>query len=154
MAVDDEVTWRARHFGHWWQMTSRITVHDRPRRFVDEMVRGPFAQFRHEHLFVDHGSTTTMRDIVDFRSPWGPLGALVDRVVVVRYLRCLLEERNRHLRRLSEGRPLAEPAGAVGSGSGAVAGLRGLDGADDQVDGRPQGTGERIEDHGGHDRRH
>jgi ligand-binding SRPBCC domain-containing protein len=32
-------------------MTSRITEWSRPERFVDEQVRGPFAAFRHEHLF-------------------------------------------------------------------------------------------------------
>ncbi len=33
-------------------MTSRITDFDAPWRFVDEMVRGPFARFRHEHIAI------------------------------------------------------------------------------------------------------
>jgi ligand-binding SRPBCC domain-containing protein len=43
----DEVTWRSQHFGIPWRMTSRIMVTERPRRFVDEMQRGPFASWRH-----------------------------------------------------------------------------------------------------------
>jgi hypothetical protein len=34
-----------------------------------------------------------MRDIVEFRSPLGPLGAIVDVLVMRRYLRRLLAER-------------------------------------------------------------
>ncbi|MGG7507292.1 SRPBCC family protein [Plantibacter sp. YIM 135249] len=48
----EEVTWRARHFGVTWSMTSRITAFDAPRSFTDEQVRGPFRSFRHVHTFV------------------------------------------------------------------------------------------------------
>src|SRR6188768_3416639 len=62
------VTWRARHFGRTWTMTSVITEWDRPRRFVDEQHKGPFKSFRHEHLFtpVQHG--TQMIDHVEFEA--------------------------------------------------------------------------------------
>ncbi len=46
----EEVTWEARHFGIYWRVTSRITAFEPPHRFVDEMVRGPFALFRHETI--------------------------------------------------------------------------------------------------------
>ncbi|MEA2634706.1 MAG: hypothetical protein QOH92_1473 [Chloroflexota bacterium] len=46
----DEVTWEATHFGVRQRLTSRITEFDPPNRFVDEMVRGAVARFRHEHL--------------------------------------------------------------------------------------------------------
>lgn len=42
LGLGDEVTFRARHFGLWWSMTSRITYYERPYRFVDEQIRGPF----------------------------------------------------------------------------------------------------------------
>ena len=51
ISAGEEVTWEARHFGVTWRMTSRIIEFDPPRRFVDEMIRGPFTAFRHEHLF-------------------------------------------------------------------------------------------------------
>lgn len=35
-----------------------------------------------------------MRDIITFRSPFGPLGALVDRLFMRAYMRRLIEERN------------------------------------------------------------
>jgi hypothetical protein len=42
MGLGDEVTWEARHLGKTRGLTSRITEHDRPHRFVDEMVTGAF----------------------------------------------------------------------------------------------------------------
>ncbi|MFZ4896543.1 SRPBCC family protein [Plantibacter sp. Mn2098] len=47
----EQVTWRARHFGIVWTMTSRITAFDAPHTFTDEQVRGPFSAFRHVHTF-------------------------------------------------------------------------------------------------------
>jgi ligand-binding SRPBCC domain-containing protein len=43
MKLGDTVTWRARHFGIAFQMTSAITDYERPIRFVDEQQRGPFS---------------------------------------------------------------------------------------------------------------
>lgn len=40
MALGQEVTWRARHFGTWQHLTSRITAFVRPFHFRDSMVRG------------------------------------------------------------------------------------------------------------------
>lgn len=34
----EQVTWRARHFGVRFRMTSRITAYERPSRFVDEQL--------------------------------------------------------------------------------------------------------------------
>ena len=98
IGLGEEVTWRARHFGVPWRMTSRISELERPHRFVDEQVRGPFASFRHEHRFeaVPEGRTR-MTDDVTFRAPLGPLGTVVDRLLLGRYLRGLIEERNRFL---------------------------------------------------------
>lgn len=96
----DEVTFRARHFGVVWRMTSRVTAYDPPRRFVDEQVRGPFRAMRHEHVFDDlGGGRTRMTDrmTVSSRLP-------VARFVLVPYLRRLLARRAAHIKRVAEGR--------------------------------------------------
>lgn len=98
----EEVTWRARHFGITWRMTSKITEYERPARFVDEMQQGPFACFRHEHLFEQQDETTTMVDVIDYQLPLGPLGAIANAMFMGRYLRRLLEDRNGHVRATAE----------------------------------------------------
>lgn len=95
IGLGETVTWRARHFGIWFTMTSRITELDAPRRFVDEQVRGPFRVFRHEHLFAEVGSRTRMTDTLTVGSP--VFGRLVERLVLVPYVRRLIAQRNAHL---------------------------------------------------------
>lgn len=97
MALGDAVTWRARHFGIPFTMTSRITEFIAPSRFVDEQVSGPFAHWWHEHVFEERNDATLMTDTVEFASPLGPLGRLVDTVVLTRYMTRLLAQRNRWL---------------------------------------------------------
>lgn len=99
----ETVTWRARHFGIWWSMTSRITDVDAPTRFEDVQERGPFAWFHHEHRFerIADGRTR-MRDRWEHRTPLGPLGLLVDHLVLGWYMRRLLETRNAALKREAE----------------------------------------------------
>jgi ligand-binding SRPBCC domain-containing protein len=99
MKLGDTVTWRARHFGIWFRMTSVITAYERPLRFVDEQVRGPFARWWHEHEFHDDGrGGTRMIDIIEFRSPGGPIGRMADRVMLARYMAKLIRQRNEWLR--------------------------------------------------------
>lgn len=98
MGLGDSVTWRARHFGIPFTMTSLITAHDRPHRFVDEQVHGPFAMWWHEHTFTARDSTTTlMVDVVRFAAPLGPAGLLAEHLVLARYMTRLIERRNRWL---------------------------------------------------------
>ena len=94
MQLGDEVTWRAPHFGIAWRMTSKIVVYERPQRFVDEMQRGPCARWRHEHRFLSIPQGTRMIDDVTFASPLGPLGWVIDQLVLQRFMAHLLLEHN------------------------------------------------------------
>ncbi len=103
IGADEEVTWVARHLGIRWRMTSRITAFDPPHRFVDEMVRGPFSFFRHEHLFVEqHGAGTRMTDVIEAGMGLGPLGPVADRAAIA-YLKRLIGIRNAAIRARAEG---------------------------------------------------
>ncbi len=100
----EEVTWRATHFGVPFTMTSSITEMTPPERFVDEQIRGPFRRFHHEHRFERERQGTAMIDVIDFTSPAGPIGRLVDRVVLERYMEKLIRQRNEFLKREAESR--------------------------------------------------
>src|SRR5689334_9851002 len=102
LALDQEVTWRASHVGIPFSMASRVVDLQRPTRFVDEQVRGPFRRLHHEHRFeattVAGRSGTRMIDTVSFDAPCGALGRVIESVVLGRSLRTLLAVRNDHLR--------------------------------------------------------
>jgi len=103
LKAGDEVTWEAKHFGLRQRLTSRITEFDSPNRFVDEMVRGAFARFRHEHQFLSVPDGTDMVDIFDYTSPLGPLGRLAD--FLRRYMTRLLRDRHAYLKQAAESAP-------------------------------------------------
>lgn len=107
LSLGDEVTWRARHLGVRQTLSSKITGFDRPRWFRDEMTRGAFARFAHDHFFEpDAGdfARTRMRDRIDFASPLGSLGRLVDAVFLEGYLRRFIAVRNAWLKAEAERR--------------------------------------------------
>jgi len=98
IGLGESVTWRAKHFGVHFTMTSMITELVAPHRFVDEQVRGPFKRFRHEHVFEAHERGTAMLDHIVFDAPLGPLGRLAEWLVLRTYLPKLITERNEFLR--------------------------------------------------------
>ena len=103
LSLGDEVTFRARHFGVWWTMTTKITVYERPHRFVDEQVRGPFRSLRHEHVFEVLDTTSTrMTDRMSAVLPAGPLGRLAARLVLTPYMRRLLRRRAGNIKQAAE----------------------------------------------------
>ena len=99
---DEEVTWRARHFGIVHEHQARITEYSRPAHFRDVMVRGRFKRFEHDHFFDHMAGHTTMRDVVTFESPFGPLGRIVDDLVLSRYLEKLIRHRSQVIRLAAE----------------------------------------------------
>ncbi|PYJ87985.1 MAG: cell division protein [Verrucomicrobia bacterium] len=102
MALEQEVTWRARHFGIWQNLTSRITAFEPPAYFRDSLVRGAFRRFDHDHFFSQHGDVTLMRDMFNYESPLGFLGRIADRLFLKRYIKQLLVTRNTVIKAAAE----------------------------------------------------
>jgi len=101
--LDEQVTWEGRHFGIRQRFTSAITAYDRPRHFQDSMIRGAFRSFVHDHYFEACDEGTRMTDVLEFRSPLGVVGAIVDRLVMRKYLTRLLMKRNAIVKAALEG---------------------------------------------------
>lgn len=101
--LGERVTWRAKHFWFWHELTSEITRYERPTYFQDVMVRGIFSCMRHDHYFrpVANGSTE-MQDAFVFAAPVPVVGRIAELLCLRRYMRKLLRERNRVIRRVAE----------------------------------------------------
>ncbi|MES2265369.1 MAG: SRPBCC family protein [Bacteroidota bacterium] len=98
----ETVTWRAKHFGIWQNLTSTITEFNSPNFFADEMVSGAFKSFKHEHYFTGDNEQTIMRDEFVFESPFGILGRLANRLFLKRYMTALLVKRNEVIKEVAE----------------------------------------------------
>lgn len=98
----ETVTWKAKHLMKTRIMKMKITEMTRPLSFVDEMVEGDFRSFRHQHHFKQIDNGIFMIDIVDFESPYGTIGRLLNSIYLTKYLRTLLESRNEFIRNFAE----------------------------------------------------
>ncbi|WP_189702576.1 SRPBCC family protein [Subsaximicrobium wynnwilliamsii] len=100
--MHESVTWRAKHFGIYQNLTSKITEFDRPNYFTDEMQSGIFKAFKHEHHFAELNGGTLMTDIFDYKSPFGILGKLADKLFLEKYMTEFLTKRNRIVKEFAE----------------------------------------------------
>jgi ligand-binding SRPBCC domain-containing protein len=102
IGLGQKVTFEGTHFGIRQRLTVEVTEFDRPHLFVDEMTEGTFRSFKHVHQFVQARSGTLMRDTLIWRSPYGVLGKIVDRLFLERHLRDLIATRNAKLKEVAE----------------------------------------------------
>ena len=102
IGLDQTVTWKARHFGIWQTLTSKITQFDRPNSFQDCMVKGAFRYFTHDHIFTFSDNVTIVTDRFEFASPYGFLGNIMDALIMKRYLKRLLIIRNYVIKETAE----------------------------------------------------
>lgn len=73
-----------------------ITEYEPPFFFIDEMLKGPYAHWRHRHTFHPSEEGTVVTDEVDYALPLGKLGRLMHRLIVAQQLKEIF-----HYRQLS-----------------------------------------------------
>ena len=102
IGLNETVTWRAKHFGIYQTLTTKITSYNRPFSFTDEMVSGAFKSFKHEHLFTELNGATEMTDRFEFKTPLGIIGRFVEKLVLKNYMRRFLQTRNEIVKQVAE----------------------------------------------------
>ncbi|MDF2437895.1 MAG: hypothetical protein K0Q95_2271 [Bacteroidota bacterium] len=98
----ETVTWRAKHFGVYQELSSVIAEMESPFFFEDRMLKGAFKSIRHRHYFEEYNNVTTMKDVFEFEVPFGFPGRIFGKLVLKNYLRKFLIERNRMLKVAAE----------------------------------------------------
>jgi ligand-binding SRPBCC domain-containing protein len=102
MREGQTITWHGRHLGVRVTHTTGVEVLRPFSYFRDVMVDGAFKYYVHEHHFAAMDDGTRMRDEVRFAAPLGPLGTILESLVLRRYLTALLKWRNQALKRVAE----------------------------------------------------
>ena len=105
LRLGSEVRLRARQlplpFAQTWLV--RVVQFEPPRLIVDEMLRGPFAAWRHEHRFEElPDGRTQLTDFVTYRLPGGALGRAADAALGRRLLLASFRSRQARTRELLE----------------------------------------------------
>jgi ligand-binding SRPBCC domain-containing protein len=118
VGLGQQVTWRAKHFGVWQNLTSETTALEAPTYFQVTMIRGIFRSMQADHWFRTLPSgATEMRDDFRVAAPLGLLGLIAEALFLRRYMLALLRERNAVIKRVAESGewrkylPIADPPG-------------------------------------------
>lgn len=98
----ETVTWRGKHFGFYLTHKSRITAMYLYSSFVDEMEKGKFKTFKHEHFFEESDGMTIMKDKIQYETPFGFFGKFFDILFLKKHLTQFLLERNKILKETAE----------------------------------------------------
>lgn len=99
---DETVTWKAKHFFKTRLLRTKITAMKRAVMFVDEQIEGDFKMMKHEHHFKPCENGTIMIDLLSFEAPYGALGKIFNNLYLSRYMRSLIEQRNKTIREFAE----------------------------------------------------
>ena len=100
--LNEFVTWEAIHFGIKQKLTSKITAFEKPVFFRDEQIKGAFNFFTHNHYFEQIGDKVIMKDLFEFKSPFGIFGAIFNKVILTNYMQKLLMNRDEVIKEFAE----------------------------------------------------
>jgi len=99
---EETVTWKARHLFKNRLMRVKITEMKKDEMFTDEQVQGDFRSMKHEHHFKPCENGTLLIDLFHFESKWGMMGKWLNGLFLTRYVKKLLEIRNRTIKEYAE----------------------------------------------------
>jgi ligand-binding SRPBCC domain-containing protein len=102
IGLGQTVTFEGTHLGVRQRLKVEVVEFERPLLFVDEMIEGAFKSFRHVHEFIDDRGSTLMRDTLEWKSPFGLIGKVFDKLLLERHMAELVTTRNAELKRLAE----------------------------------------------------
>ncbi len=74
-----------------------IEEYDPPKRFIDNQRGGPYKKWHHVHTFVEEGPNTRIIDDVLYEMPFGPIGRLVEKLIVRKQIEGIFEYRRTKL---------------------------------------------------------
>ncbi|AFL90582.1 hypothetical protein Terro_4385 [Terriglobus roseus DSM 18391] len=101
----DEVRWEGWQLGLKHYHVTGISGYERPVFMQDSMLDGRFRTFQHDHHLreLPNDAGTELQDEVRFSLPFGFVGRLVARYVMVPHILRLLRSRFARIRRIAEG---------------------------------------------------
>ena len=100
--LNDIVTWRAKHFGIYQNLTVQITQMEFPYFFEDKMLKGAFKSMVHKHYFEIENGMTKMTDEFEYEAPFNIIGKLFDKLILKKYMTKFLITRNNTIKEVAE----------------------------------------------------
>lgn len=98
----NSITWESVHFGIKQRVTTRVIYMEKPYSFVEKMVKGPFRHFIHIHQFIEEEAGTLMIDHFQYKSWFRPIGVLIDKLFLAKYIEKQIVTRAIELKKIAE----------------------------------------------------
>ena len=99
----DIIRWEGWQLGLLHHHVSQISSYQAPVFMQDTMLDGRFKYFQHDHHLKETGDGTLLSDDLRFSMPFGALGRLVARSIMVPHIRKLMKNRFARIKRVAEG---------------------------------------------------
>ncbi len=103
LKLGSEIILNVKQFGlirNKWHI--KLTDFVQNKLITDTQIKGPFAVWKHKHIFEDKGETTLMTDEIEFQLPFGILGEIAYQVFVAKLIRNQFEYRQRVTKKILE----------------------------------------------------
>jgi ligand-binding SRPBCC domain-containing protein len=125
MAQGLRLDYRVRVLGIPVRWRSLISIYVPPHVFRDVQLSGPYRRWEHTHRFREAHGGTVVEDRVVYEPPLGPLGAILQAVLIRRQLETIFDYRRDRIAalQLREAAPAAAP-GSTGASPAAGGGRR------------------------------
>lgn len=98
----DVAAFRMRAFGFPYRMSVVVAEYDPPHHFRDSQTEGFFLRADHDHHFAVDGGATLVTDVFDYTPRFASFGRLLDRLMVARYVRWTISQKNSNVKRVAE----------------------------------------------------
>jgi ligand-binding SRPBCC domain-containing protein len=98
----DRIRWEGWQLGMRHYHVSLISEFKPYSFFQDKMIAGSFKYFQHDHEFTEIGGQTLLKDTIRFSLPFGLVGRLVGKYIVLPHIRGLMSRRFQLLKRIAE----------------------------------------------------
>ena len=112
MAEGTLIDYRLRLFGVPFRWRTRIESWEPGRAFSDRQLSGPYREWHHRHEFEEVPGGTLVRDVVRYRVPFGPLGAIAHVLLVKGTLEEIFDYRHDRIAERLGGAPVEKAAPA------------------------------------------
>ncbi len=91
----ETVTWRGKHFYRDRLIRMKVTEMKRPEMYILEQLQGNFKSLRHEYYFKPCENGSLLISLFHYELKHGWLGKIMDQLILRRYFRNILEQRNK-----------------------------------------------------------
>ena len=100
--LDDRITWHGWKLGLPQLHETVITAYQRPYFLQDTMGSGRFQRFQHDHTLSEIAGHTLLQDKIRFSLPFGWIGSIFAKWIMVPYMARLLRLRLEGLRYIAQ----------------------------------------------------